>query len=87
MKEFIEFIAKSLVDKPDAVQVEETVHNGKLCYKLFVEDMETGKVIGKEGKTAKAIRTLLTAVAAKNGKKASLEIPDKLSVHADYNRM
>lgn len=77
MKEFIEFIAKNLVDKPNAVVVEETEQNGKIKYKLFVEDLETGKVIGKSGKTAKAIRTLLTAVAAKNGKKALLEIPDK----------
>jgi predicted RNA-binding protein YlqC (UPF0109 family) len=81
MKAFIEFIAKSLVDKPEAVQVEEMDQNGKVRYRLFVEDAETGKVIGKAGKTAKAIRTLLTAVAAKNGKKASLEIPDKISMH------
>jgi predicted RNA-binding protein YlqC (UPF0109 family) len=86
MKEFIEFIAKSLVDKPEAVQVEETEQNGKIRYKLFVEDAETGKVIGKAGKTAKAIRTLLTAVAAKNGRKASLEIPDKISMHRENYR-
>jgi hypothetical protein len=77
MKAFIEFIAKNLVDKPDAVMVEESEQNGKIKYRLFVEDAETGKVIGKSGKTAKAMRTLLTAVAAKNGKKALLEIPDK----------
>jgi len=47
---------------------------------------KTGKVIGKAGKTAKAIRTLLTAVAAKNGRKASLEIPDKISMHRENYR-
>jgi uncharacterized protein len=77
MKEFIEFIAKNLVDKPEAVVVEESEQNGKIKFRLFVQDEETGKVIGKAGKTAKAMRTLLTAVAAKNGRKALLEIPDK----------
>ncbi len=77
MKEFIEFIAKNLVDNPEAVVVEESEQNGKIKFRLFVQDSETGKVIGKSGKTAKAMRTLLTAVAAKNGKKALLEIPDK----------
>lgn len=77
MREFIEFIAKSLVDKPEDVKIEETEEDGRTKYRLFVNREETGKVIGKEGKTAKAIRTLLTAVAAKAGKRCSLEIPDK----------
>ncbi len=77
MKEFIEFIAKNLVDNPEAVLVEESEQSGKVKLKLYVKDSETGKVIGKSGKTAKAMRTLLAAVAAKNGKKALLEIPDK----------
>jgi uncharacterized protein len=83
MKEFIEFIAKHLVDKPDAVRVEETEENNKINFKLFVDDPETGKVIGKAGKTAKAIRTLLTAIAAKEGKRAFLEIPDKINKGED----
>ena len=78
MKEFLEFIAKSLVDKPDAVRVEEIDEEGRIKYKLYVADNEIGKIIGKTGKTAKSIRTLLTAVGAKNGKKVYLEIPDKL---------
>ncbi len=77
MREFLEFVAKSLVDKPEDVNIEETDDNGRTKFKLFVNSAETGKVIGKEGKTAKAIRTLLTAVAAKEGKRCSLEIPDK----------
>ncbi len=77
MKEFIEFIAKYLVDNPDEVRVEETEENNKIRYRLFVADNETGKVIGKMGRTAKAIRTLLGAISAKQGKVALLEIPDK----------
>ena len=78
MKEFIEFIAKSLVDKPEAVRVEETEYEGRIKFLVFSDDDETGKLIGKTGKTAKAMRVLLTAVAAKQGKKVLLEIPDKV---------
>ena len=79
MKEFIEFIAKYLVDKPEAVRVEEIVEDdNRVKFILHVEDSETGKVIGKMGRTAKAIRTLLTAVASKQGKRALMEIPDKI---------
>jgi predicted RNA-binding protein YlqC (UPF0109 family) len=81
MKEFIEYIAKHLVDKPESVLVEESVEDNKVKFKLTVDDNETGKVIGKMGRTAKAMRTLLSAIAAKQGKKAILEIPDKLSKH------
>ncbi|CAN5651954.1 hypothetical protein BH10BAC5_BH10BAC5_03770 [soil metagenome] len=77
MKEFIEFIAKHLVDNPEEVRVEEIEENNKTRYRLFVADNETGKVIGKMGRTAKAIRTLLGAISAKQGKVALLEIPDK----------
>ncbi|KAA0211701.1 MAG: KH domain-containing protein [Ignavibacteriaceae bacterium] len=78
MKEFIEFIAKHLVEHPEDVVVEESFEDDKIKFKLSVRDEETGKVIGKEGKTAKAIRTLLTAIASKENKRAYLEIPDKL---------
>lgn len=78
MKEFIEYIAKNLVDKPEGVTVEETVSGGVIHYQLLVDPGETGKVIGKKGKTAKAMRVLLIAVGAKNGKKVSLEIPDRV---------
>lgn len=79
MKEFIEYIAKNLVDKPEAVNVEEIrEEENKFKYILTVDDVETGKVIGKMGKTAKAIRTLLSAVAAKQGLRVHMEIPDKI---------
>jgi hypothetical protein len=77
MKEFIEFIAKYLVDNPESVVVEETIaEDKKINLTLRVKQEDVGKVIGKKGKTAIAMRTLLTAVAAKEGKRAMLEILD-----------
>jgi len=77
MKEFIEFIARHLVDNPDSVKVEENVpEEKKVVFSLRVQADDVGKVIGKQGKTAQAMRTLLTAIAAKEGKRAVLEILD-----------
>jgi predicted RNA-binding protein YlqC (UPF0109 family) len=77
MKEFIEFIAKHLVDNPDGVTIEErSGDDKKYIFSLKVSAEDVGKVIGKQGKTAQAMRTLLTAVAAKEGKRAILEILD-----------
>jgi predicted RNA-binding protein YlqC (UPF0109 family) len=78
MKEFLEFIAKHLVDNPDAVKIDETENNGKILLKLFVDDKEIGKVIGRAGRNAKAMRVLLSAIGAKAKKKVALEIPDKV---------
>jgi hypothetical protein len=77
MKEFVEFIAKQLVDNPDGVVVEEKLsEEKKIILSLKVNAEDIGKVIGKQGKTAQAMRTLLTAVSAKEGKRAVLEIED-----------
>lgn len=77
MKEFIEFIAKHLVDNPSAVVVEEKAGDeNKSVISLKVSPEDVGKVIGKQGKTAQALRTLLTAVSAKEGKRMVLEILD-----------
>jgi uncharacterized protein len=77
MKEFIEFIAKHLVDSPDAVSIDEAFPNEKTIeMTLKVGPDDVGKVIGKQGKTAQAMRTLLTAIAAKEGKRAILKILD-----------
>ena len=77
MKEFIEFIAKYLVDDPEAVVVQETIdEDRKVNLTLRVKKEDVGKVVGKKGKTAIAMRILLTAIAAKEGKRASLEILD-----------
>ena len=71
-----EFIAKNLVDDPEGVRVDETVEDNKVTLKLHVSKNDLGKVIGKQGKTAKSMRTLLTAVAAKHNKSGHLEIDE-----------
>ena len=77
MKEFIEYIAKHLVDNPDYVEVEEREpEENKVVLALKVKADDVGKVIGKQGRTAQAMRTLLTAIAAKEGQRAILEILD-----------
>ncbi len=74
MKEFIEFIARALVDHPDSVSVAEVEGEKTTVYELRVFQDDLGKVIGRKGQTAKAIRTLISAVSAKKGKRALLEI-------------
>ena len=74
MKEFVEFIAKHLVDKPDEVVVTGVEGERTTVYELRVGDGDLGNVIGKRGQTAKSIRTLLGAASAKTGKRAVLEI-------------
>jgi hypothetical protein len=74
MREFIEFIVKHLVDRPNEVQVNEVDGERIVVYELRVGQGDMGKVIGKHGRTAKSIRTLLAAASAKTGKRAVLEI-------------
>jgi len=74
MKEFIEFIIKHLVDKPDEVQVNEIVGERTVVYELRVGEGDMGKVIGRRGQTAISLRTLIAAAAAKQGKRAVFEI-------------
>ena len=74
MKELIEYIVKALVDTPDKVQVNEIAGEKSIIYELRVGEGDLGKVIGKEGRTAKAIRTIITAAAMKQGKRTVLEI-------------
>ena len=74
LKEIVECVAKRLVDNPDEVSVNETVGERTVVIELKVAPSDLGKVIGKQGRTAKALRTILSAAAAKQGKKAVLEI-------------
>ncbi len=74
MKEFLEFIVKRLVDRPDEVVVSEVVGENTIVLELRVGSGELGKVIGKEGRIAGSIRTLLTASSAKLHKRVVLEI-------------
>ena len=75
MKELIENIVKELVDKPDEVEVSPVESERTVIYELRVGDGDLGKVIGKHGRTAQAIRTIISAISAKGGgKRALLEI-------------
>ena len=75
-KELVEFLVRSLVDKPDEVSVNMVEGEKTRVLELHVAQDDIGKVIGKQGRIAKAIRTILSACATKDGKKASLEILD-----------
>ena len=74
MKELVLDIAKALVDNPDAVVVEETRKNDEIILKLTVSQDDMGKVIGKQGRIAKAIRTVVRSDANREKVKVSLEI-------------
>ncbi len=74
MKELIEYIAKSIADVPDEVVVTEETDEQGITLKLQVADEDKGRVIGKQGRVAQAMRTLLWVKAAKAGTRANLEI-------------
>ena len=74
MKELIEFIARSIVNQPDQVVVTEEQGEEGTVLKLKVADEDKGRVIGKQGRIAEAMRTLIRVKAAKAGTKATLEI-------------
>jgi hypothetical protein len=74
LKELIEHIARALVDQPEKVEVKEIAGEKTLIYEMRVGPGDLGKVIGKEGRTAKAIRSIIAAAAMKVGKRAQLEI-------------
>jgi uncharacterized protein len=74
MKELIHYIATALVDNPDQVQVQETEQDDTIIIELTVAKEDLGKVIGKQGRTARAMRALLSAAAGKINKRSRLEI-------------
>lgn len=74
MKDLIEFIARALVDNPDDVNVSELQGEKTAIYELRVHTDDLGKVIGKQGRTARAIRTLVSAAANKMDRRAMVEI-------------
>jgi hypothetical protein len=76
MKELIEFLARSLVDDPDAVEVKEERDGDRVVLRLYVADGDMGKVIGRQGRIANAMRDLLKVAAARSDTRASLEIGD-----------
>ena len=74
MEELVRTIAKSLVDKPDAVDVKTVEGDNEITIELRVDPDDMGKVIGKQGRIAKAIRTVVKAVATKEKKRVTVEI-------------
>ncbi|HKO56827.1 MAG TPA: KH domain-containing protein [Thermoanaerobaculia bacterium] len=76
MKDLIEFVAKSLVDDPEAVEVHTVEREQATIFELEVAPPDLGKVIGRQGRTARAIRTLLAAAGQKTRRRYSLDILD-----------
>ena len=76
MKDLLTYIAQNLVERPQAVDVQETESDGNVLLELRVDPSDMGKVIGRQGRIAKEIRTLMRSVAQRQGKKVSVEIMD-----------
>ncbi len=74
MKELLEFVAKSMVSDPNAVSVEESMRDNTVVLTLHVGENDMGKVIGRQGRIAKAIRTVVKAAASHENKKVIVDI-------------
>ena len=74
LRELIDYLARGLVDRPEEVEVEEIEEQDALVFELKVAEEDLGKVIGKQGRTAKALRTILSAASAKARRRVILEI-------------
>ena len=77
MKDLIDYVAKAVVDNPDQVNVTQIDGESTVVFELRVNRQDVGKIIGKQGRTINAIRTLLNATAAKAGLRAMLEIVEE----------
>ena len=78
MKDLVHFLASAMVDHPEPVSVDVLKEEERTVYQLSVHKNDLGKVIGKKGRTAKAMRTLLQAIAGKTGQAVHLEIMDPI---------
>jgi hypothetical protein len=74
MKDLVEYLAKSLVNNPNAVEIHETTSEGTSVFQLKVAKEDLGRIIGKQGRTAKSIRALMNAAASVQNRKVILEI-------------
>ena len=74
MKDLIEYLAKSLVNNPNAVEIRETTSDNTSVYQLKVAKEDLGRIISKQGRTAKSIRTVMNAAASISNRKVTLEI-------------
>jgi predicted RNA-binding protein YlqC (UPF0109 family) len=77
MKDLVQFLAKSLVNKPDAVEVKETEGDLASVLELRVAKEDLGRIIGKQGRTAKSIRAILNAAASRTNRRVVLEIVEE----------
>jgi len=76
VQELVEFIAKSLVEHPEEIRVEQINKERETVYRLHVAPEDMGRIIGKQGKIAKAIRTVVKAAAIKSGERVYVDITD-----------
>ena len=76
LRAVVEVVARALVDKPDSVRVTETERRGTTVLELTTAPGDLGKIIGRQGRTAAALRTLVTVTAERHGKRAQLDIRD-----------
>jgi predicted RNA-binding protein YlqC (UPF0109 family) len=76
VEELLAYLARNLVDRPDEVRVERTERDGAVVLRLHVAEEDIGKVIGRQGRTARAIRILLTAASEKSRRRYALDILD-----------
>jgi hypothetical protein len=83
MKDLIEYMARAIVDNPDAVEVTEEEVEDHIVFHLHVADEDMGRVIGKQGRIANAMRTLLKVAAIRRGERAVLEIGQDGDGHRD----
>ena len=77
IKEVVEVLAKALADEPEKVRVEETQHKGTTLVEVYVAQSDAGKMIGRQGRTVAALRTLASLAGEKEGKTVTLEIREQ----------
>lgn len=77
MKELVQYLAKSLVSNPDAVEIKESENDGAQVLELKVAKEDLGRIIGRQGRTVKSIRTLLNAAASRDNRRVVLEIVEE----------
>lgn len=76
MKDLVTYIVRNLVESPDAVEVREVAGDKAQVYEVKVDEADLGKVIGKQGRTIRSVRALVSAAASREGKRATVEVVD-----------
>lgn len=77
MKELVQYLARSLVNEPDAVEITETQDDGTSVFEVRVAQEDLGRIIGRQGRTANSLRTILNAAGARTNRKIVLDIVDE----------